>query len=474
MADEMKVNAIAQDGNVRPDYTEELIALLRSRRSIAELRDEMENYHDNDLADLLELLSPVDRRRLYRILGLDRTGDVFSYLDNPGTYIEELDAEMAADVLEGMDADDAVDVLDDLDEDKRQELLELMDPDAAEDIQLIDSYDEDQIGSRMTTNYVAIGRDLAIKEAMKSLVHQAAENDNISTLYVLNEDGTFCGAIDLKDLIIARKDTELEDLIITSYPFVYATQTVDSCIEELKDYSEDSIPVLDDDRRLLGVITAQDIVEVVDEEMGEDYARLAGLTSEEDLREPIWRSVGKRIPWLIVLLFLGLGVSAVVGLFEAVVRDLTLIVCFQSLTLSMAGNVGTQSLAVTIRVLMDEKISGKECARLIFKEIRVGFLNGAVLGIASAGLIGLYIMLVNAKDAVFAFATSGCIGLSMVLAMTVSGLTGTLVPMLFKKIKVDPAVASGPLITTINDLVAVVTYYGLAWWMLINTMHLVG
>lgn len=474
MSEELKVNAIPQEGNMRPDYTEELIALLRSRLPVAELREEMENYHDSDLADLLEMLSPVDRRRLYRILGLDRTGDVFSYLDNPGIYIEELDAEMAADVLEGMDADDAVDVLDDLDEEKRQELLELMDPDAAEDIQLIDSYDEDQIGSRMTTNYVAIGRDLSIKEAMKSLVRQAAENDNISTLYTLNEDGTFCGAIVLKDLIIARKDTELEDLIVTSYPYVFATQSVASCIEELKDYSEDSIPVLDDDHRLLGVITAQDVVEVVDEEMGEDYARLAGLTSEEDLEEPIFQSVAKRIPWLIVLLFLGLGVSAVVGLFESVVSSLTMIVCFQSLTLSMAGNVGTQSLAVTIRVLMDEQISGKECLRLIFKEVRVGFLNGAVLGVASAGLIGLYIMLVNAKDAVFAFATSGCIGLSMVLAMTVSGLTGTLVPMLFKKLKVDPAVASGPLITTINDLVAVVTYYGLAWWLLINTLNLVG
>ena len=473
MSEEIKLNS-SVEANVRPDYTEELISLLRSRLPIAELRDEMEGYHDSDLADLLELLSVQDRRRLYRILGLDRTGDVFSYLDNPGTYIEELDAEVAADVLEVMDADDAVDVLDDLDEEKRQELLELMDPDAAEDIQLIDSYEEEQIGSRMTTNYVAIGRDLSIKEAMKSLVRQAADNDNISTLYTLNEDGTFYGAIDLKDLIIARKDTELDDLIITSYPYVYATQTVDSCIEELKGYSEDSIPVLDADQRLLGVITSQDIVEVVDEELGEDYARLAGLTAEEDLREPLLHSMGKRIPWLIVLLFLGLGVSAVVGLFEGVVSSLTMIVCFQSLTLSMAGNVGTQSLAVTIRVLMDEQISGKECLSLIFKEVRVGFVNGTVLGAASTGLIGLYIWLLKGYAPEFAFATSGCIGLSMALAMTVSGLTGTLVPMLFKKLKVDPAVASGPLITTINDLVAVVTYYGLAWLMLIKTLRLVG
>ena len=464
---EEKVLSVEQE---RPDYTEELTALLRSRRPIVDLRQEMEDYHDSDLADLLEQLSMADRRRMYRILGLDRMSDVFAYLEDVGRYIEELDSELAADVIEGMDADDAVDVLEELDEDKRRELLELMDPDAAEDIQLIDSYDDDLIGSRMTTNYVAISREWSIREAMKSLVHQAAENDNISTLYVLNEDGTFCGAVDLKDLIIARSDVVLEELIVTSYPFVYATQTVDSCIEELKDYSEDSIPVLDRDNRLLGVITAQDIVEVVDEEMGEDYARLAGLTAEEDLNEPLLHSMGKRLPWLVVLLFLGLGVSAVVGLFEDVVRGLTLIVCFQSLILSMAGNVGTQSLAVTIRVLMDEQLSARQSLSLIFKELRVGFFNGTAMGAVSTVLVGLYVWLIKDYAPQMAFSTSGCIGLSMMAAMSVSSLTGTLIPMAFKKLRVDPAVASGPLITTINDLVAVVAYYGLAWLLLINTV----
>ena len=468
MSDEIKIVNSDQE---RPDYTEELTLLLRDRRPVAELRLELEDYHDSDLADLLEQLMPADRRRLYRILGLDRMSDVFAYLEDVGRYIEELDAELAADVIEGMDADDAVDVLEELDEEKKRELLELMDPDAAEDIQLIDSYDDELIGSRMTTNYVAISRDWTIKEAMKSLVHQAAENDNISTLYALDEDGIFCGAIDLKDLIIARTDAVLEDLIVTSYPYVYASQTVDSCIEELKDYSEDSIPVLDADNRLLGVITAQDIVEVVDEEMGEDYARLAGLTAEEDLNEPLLHSMGKRIPWLVVLLFLGLGVSAVVGLFEDVVRGLTLIVCFQSLILSMAGNVGTQSLAVTIRVLMDEQLTARQSAALVFKELRVGLCNGMAMGAVSAVLVGLYVWLIRGYALSVAFATSGCIGLAMMAAMTVSSLTGTLIPMLFKRMRVDPAVASGPLITTINDLVAVVAYYGLAWLLLVNAVR---
>ena len=456
----------------RRDYGEELLRLIRSHRPLGELREALADYHDSDIAGVLEQLSEGERKRLYRILGIERMSDVFAYLEDVGTYIEELDAERAADVLEGMDADDAVDVLDELDDDKRRELLELMDADAAQDIHLIDSYDDDEIGSKMTTNYVAVDKGLSIKEAMRSLIKQAADNDNISTIYALNGDGTFYGAIDLKNLIIAREDTELEDLIVTSYPFVYDHETIENCIEQLKDYSEDSIPVLDRHNRLLGVITAQDIVEVVDEEMGEDYAKLAGLTAEEDLQEPLLRSVTKRIPWLVVLLFLGLGVSSVVGLFEPVVQSLTLVVCFQSLILGMAGNVGTQSLAVTIRVLMDENLTGAQQVRLVLKEVSVGLLNGSILGTFSFGLIGLYIWLIKGQTPGFAFAISGCIGAALLLAMVISSFSGTTVPMLLKRLHIDPAVASGPLITTLNDLVAVVTYYGLAWVFLINILHL--
>ena len=266
---------------------------------------------------------------------------------------------------------------------------------------------------------------------------------------------------------------DFESLITTSYPYVYAEEKTEECIEELKDYSEDSIPVLDNANKLLGVITAQDIVEAVDEEMGDDYAKLAGLTAEEDLNEPFIDSVKKRMPWLILLLFLGLLVSSVVGIFESVVSQITLVVCFQSLILDMAGNVGTQSLAVTIRVLMDENLSGAQQLKLVFKEMRVGFTNGMILGVLSFIFVGAYIFIAKAKSLMFAFSVSGCIGISLVVAMVVSSFVGTAVPIFFKKIKVDPAVASGPLITTINDLVAVVAYYGIVWVLLINTLSLV-
>lgn len=325
----------------------------------------------------------------------------------------------------------------------------------------------------MTTNFIVIGKNLNIRQATHELIRQAGENDNISTIYVVDENEQYYGAIDLKDLIVARDYQDLDNLISTSYPYVGAHEKISECIERLKDYAEDSIPVLSEEGKILGVITAYDIVEAVDEEMGEDYAKLAGLTAEEDLKETTIESMKKRLPWLIILLFLGMGVSSVVGVFETVVAVLPVVMCFQSLILDMAGNVGTQSLAVTIRVLMDETLSTKQKLGLVVKEMRIGLCNGLFLGVLAFVFIGFYIWLLKHNPVAHAFVISGCVGFSLMTAMVISSMVGTLVPMFFHKIKIDPAVASGPLITTINDLVAVVTYYGLAWLLLIHVLHMV-
>lgn len=456
------------------NYVEEMIALIQSNASEEKIREELDNYHENDIADVLEQLPPDLRRRLYRILGLSRMSEVFTYLDDASEYLTEIGLDRAADVLEQMDADDAVDALEDVDDDVREALIARMDADAQEDIQLISSYDEDEIGSRMTTNYIFIRHDCTVKQAMRELIRQAEENDNINTIYVEDADGKYCGAIDLKDLITAREYTQLEDIISTSYPSLDAREKVSDCIERLKDYAEDSIPVLSEQGEIIGVITSEDIVEAIDDEMGDDYAKLAGLTSEEDLNETLPQSMKKRLPWLLLLMFLGMGVSTVVGAFEGVVAKFALIVSFQSLILDMAGNVGTQSLAVTIRVLMDENISAGQKVRFVFKEMRVGLMNGLLLGAIGCLAVGLYVWLLKGKNIAYAFAISGCVGISLVLAMVISSLVGTLIPMFFHKIKIDPAVASGPLITTINDLVAVVTYYGLSGILLMYVIHLVG
>ena len=455
-----------------PDYQAELLTLIRSTLSPKSLRDRVTNYHASDLAESFSHMERDDREKLYRILDTQELSDVFEHLDDASGYFSELTIRKKVDVLSCMEADKASALLRQLNRNERNSLIDLLAPDARQDIALLESFDEDEIGSKMTTNFVEINAGLSIKEAMASLIRQAAENDNISTLYIANADHTFCGAVDLKDLIIAREGTALEDIIATSYPYVYARELIGDCIERLKDYSEDSIPVLDNENKLLGVITAQDIVQVVDDELGDDYAKLAGLASEEELSEPIRQSVRKRLPWLVVLLGLGMLVSAVVGVFEGVVAQLTIVMCFQSLILDMAGNVGTQSLAVTIRVLMDEKLTRRQKWDLIWKECRIGLVNGLILGLLSFGTVGLYLFALKGNALSFAFGVSGCIGAALVLAMVISSLSGTVIPLFFKKINVDPAVASGTLITTINDLVAVIAYYGLAWLLLIQLMHL--
>ena len=455
-----------------PDYVKELIRLIRSGTAGDALAAKLDNYHDNDISNALDELTAGERKILYHTLGDERVSEIFAYLDDPGKYLGELELERSADISENMDADDAVDVLEEIDEETRKQLIELIDEESKEDIKLICSYEEDEIGSKMTTNFIEIGKSLTIKQAMRSLIAQAEENDNISTLFVEDDDGTFYGAIDLKDLIVARNYMDLESLITHSFPYVRDHETISDCIERLKDYAEDSIPVLNERSELIGVITAQDIVEVVDDELGDDYAKLAGMTEEADLEESLVESIKKRLPWLIVLLGLSMCVSTVTSLFEGVISQLAIIVSFQSVILGMSGNVGTQSLAVTIRLLMDENLETRQKVSMIFREMRIGFSNGLILGILSSALIGGYLCLLKGKAPQYAFAISLCAGIALLMAMTISSIVGTSVPMFFKRINIDPAVASGPLITTVNDLIGVGTYYGVAWLLLINFLHL--
>ena len=457
-----------QDENVK-----EIIELIKTIKQPRKLRRELENYHDNDISYALEGLTKEERLSLYQIIGLERTADVFSYLDDVDEYLSEINLNDAARIIEEMDSDDAVDVLEQIDDEFADKLVSLLTKKTSRDIRMIRSYDEDEIGSKMTTNYVSIPRTSTIKEAMKELIRQSEDNDNIDTIYVTDEKDQVYGEIPLKELIKARANANLENLIITEYPVIHDHEKIADALTYIREYAERSIPVISEDNRLLGILTAQDIIETVDEELSEDYAKLAGLTAEEDLNESLFDSMKKRLPWLGALLVLGMMVSSVVGIFEGVVAQIAIIVCFQSLVLDMAGNVGTQSLAVTIRVLMDEDVTVRQKWGLILKEVRVGFANGLLLGAASFLFIGLYVHFFKGYPWGFAFAVSFCVGVALLAAMLISSLVGTTVPMIFHKINIDPAVASGPFITTINDLVAVVSYYGLAWILLINVLKLV-
>ena len=467
-----KNTALQTSAARHPDYKSEITALLRGNLAPKQLQNRLEDYHERDIAEAMELLRRDERCRLYALLDADTLASVLEYAEEKlPVYLEEMGIRKKLEILPLLETSAAVDYLKGLDRTQRSELIDLMGDDIKQELTLLSSFDEDEIGSRMTTNYVAIRSDLTVRQAMKELIQQAADNDNISTLYAVDESNVLVGAIDLKELIIARENMALEDILMTSYPYVYADELIEDCIERIRGYSEDSIPVLNAKNQLCGALMAQDVAELVADELGDDYAKLAGLTAEEDLKEPLLRSISKRLPWLVILLGLGLVVSSVVGLFERVVTHLAVVICFQSLVLDMAGNVGTQSLAVTIRVLMDEEVSPRQKLALVGKEARVGLTNGVILGVLSFLAIGLYLMVMKGHPAFFAFSVSFCTGAALLVSMLLSSIVGTTIPILFKRFGVDPAVASGPLITTVNDLVAVTAYYGLAWVLLINLLH---
>ncbi len=322
---------------------EELLKLIHDS-DILTLKKALEHYHNNDIAKVQPLLSEFDQAKLLKALDKDDLSDVVSYLDDVEEFIEDLDTEKVADIVELMDADDAIDILEDLDEEEQKEILsKIEDEELVHDIQMIQSFEDDQIGSKMTTNFIAIKRNLLVKDAMKIIIDKAVENDNIMTIYVIDDDEKFYGSIELNELIIARKNQPIEDIIHTSYPFVYAHEEISECLPKIKEYALNLVPVLDDNDILLGVITSDDIIEVVDEEMGEDYARLAGLTEEEELDESIFVSCKKRLPWLALLMFLAIIVSILISSYEKIISSIAVIVFFQSLILGMAGNSGTQS-----------------------------------------------------------------------------------------------------------------------------------
>lgn len=289
------------------NYTQEIFDLIRKTKNSKLLAQTLTNYHDNDIADALTYLSPDERKRLYKAIGIEATSRIFAYLDEDvDKYFAELENESAADILEEMDADDAIDILEELDEKKASEIISLIEPESKSDIQLLQSYEDDEFGSLMTTNYITLEYGIGIKKSIEHLIEEAEENDNIETLYIV-KDGKFYGALTLRDLLITKKDEDLDEKIILSYPFVYDTEKItDAAVDTLADYSEDSIPVLDrENNEILGVITSADIVELINEE-------------EEEAKEEVKAVEEKKINYYQIAAFVLLFLLALLQIFNVV------------------------------------------------------------------------------------------------------------------------------------------------------------
>lgn len=441
----------------------EIVNLIENTDDLQTLKVELEKYHELELA---QILSKLDSDKQNALMGLFTDHEIAAILvymdvDNTTEILEEIDQEKAASIINEMEPDDATDILDEIEDDQAKLILDLLDEEVKEDIKELSKYADDTAGSIMNTNYLKAYVNWDVKEAMKALVRDAPEVETLNTILVVDNDEKLVGTLDLKKLIVTKSPRKVEEIMLSHFQSVNVSDKIEDVIKLIRDYDTYLMPVLEQGT-IKGIITMDDAFDALTDVVEEDYAKLAGLTEEVEATDGVTSSVKKRIPWLIILLFLDLAVSLIIGNYGKIIAAIPLLAFFQAAVLGLAGNAGTQSLAIAVRKLGDKNnCTNKSIFKNIFKEVGLGFFTGLVLGIVSFGLVVGMLYLKKEVD-IPPIKIGLVLGVAICLAVTVSNFFGSLVPVVFYKLKIDPAVASGPFITTINDIIVVVVYFGIA------------
>nr|WP_245799367.1 magnesium transporter [Virgibacillus siamensis] len=426
-----------------------------SSEQIDAFREKFLEIHPYDQALFFMDQPEAIRLEIYNFLSPEETADIMENieLEDIEPYFTEMDPRYAAMVFAEMSTDDAVDILNELDKDKVVSFLTIMDDEAAEEIKELLHYEEKTAGSIMTTEYMAIYQTQTVKETMAVLKEEAPEAETIYYMYVLDEDKHLVGVLSLRDLIIADNDVLIKEIMSEKIVSVSVAEDQEDVARMIRDYDFLALPVVDFQHHLLGIITVDDILDVMDEEASDDYSKLAGVSDMDRPNDTALLSAKKRLPWLIILLFLGMLTASLIGRFEDALSVAPVLAIFIPLIAGMAGNTGTQALAVAVRGLATGEYGKQGKLKLIVREALTGLITGTVCGIVITGIIYLW------KGEFF---LGVLVGLSIMATLIVATLAGSLVPIVMDKFHIDPAVASGPFITTINDIISILIYFGMA------------
>ncbi|MFD1174329.1 magnesium transporter [Oceanobacillus picturae] len=422
---------------------------------IEEFRDEFLDMHPYDQAKFFMEQEKAYRMQIYTYLSPEELGDVMENVDLEDTtfIVAEMDPRMSSMMLSEMSADNAVDILNELDKDQVASLLTIMDKEAADEIKQLLHYEEKTAGSIMTTEFVSTYKHYTADQTMKLLKEEAPDAETIYYLYVVDEDKRLVGVLSLRDLIVASEETLVEEMMNEKIVAVSVAKDQEEVAQMIRDYDFLAVPVVDFQDHLLGIITVDDILDVMEEEASEDYSRLAGVTEATRHADSALVTARKRLPWLVILLFLGMFTASLIGRFEQTLEQVAVLAIFIPLIAGMAGNTGTQALAVAVRGLATGDYGKQGKTKLILREAVTGLITGAVCGIVITLVIYLW------KGDIF---LGLLVGISILATLIVATLAGSLVPIIMDRFNIDPAVASGPFITTINDIISILIYFGMA------------
>jgi magnesium transporter len=434
--------------------------LLKIKRALEEddaiLKELISEYHPSEIAILFENLSQESRERIISILPAELASEVISEMDaefHPEKLLENLNPERRSEIVEELDYDDATDIISQLPEEQQLEILKELDEEDASNIRSLLKYEEDTAGGLMNTQVIKINEDLQKKEALEEIIRQSEEMEEFYTINVIDNHNTLKGIVSLKDIIKARNNVIITQLIKPDFVYVKADTDQEEVAKLISQYNLTSIPVVDDHMHLLGRITFDDVIDVMEEENTEDILKISGVSEDEELAGNWKEAVKSRLPWLVLNLGTAFLAASIIRYFDSTIASMGLLAGYMVIIAGMGGNAATQALAVTVRRISLNDLTDNQAYRTVLKEFTVGLINGATIGC----VVFLFALLYDHNP---------ILGLVIFIAMTgnliIAGIAGSAIPLVLKRIGIDPAIASSIIITTFTDVFGFLLLLGLA------------
>ena len=436
------------------ELLEEIRQLIAENKDF-ELQAMMKEFHYADIAEIADELEVEGATYLIKLLDSEKTSDILAEMheDIREAVLKNLTAKEIAGELSELDTDDAADIINELPRELVQEVIsEIADREHAKDIVDLLRYEDNSAGGLMAKELVKVNENWTVTTCVKEMRAQAENVTRVHSIYVVDDEGKLKGRLSLKDLLTASTKTHIKDVYISKVDAVNVNEKGEEVAKIMSKYDLEAIPVVDEIGRLVGRITIDDIVDVIREEADKDYQMAAGISQDVEVSDSIWILTRARIPWLILGLFGGLGAAAIMGTFEDMISKHAVLFFFTPLIAAMAGNVGVQSSAIVVQGLANDDLKGSVRNHL-FKEMLLALLNGFILAV----LLLLFTWIWKGD-----FATALAISLSLVVVIVVAGFIGTFIPLFLHKRNIDPAIATGPFITTSNDIFGILIYFWIA------------
>lgn len=428
------------------DYIEQENRLL-----LENLIDEM---RPADVADLIEHLKPDERLFLFKLLEPEGAGEVLVEIEPPvqERIISGLDNEAISEIVEELDSDDAADLVGDLPAERAREIIKTVGDDVSEELGKLLPYAEDTAGGIMALEFVAIRADAKVMDAVETIREKREEVENLYYLWVVDDFERLAGLISLKDLLLESPDRKVSDIMNPEVISVHTNTDQEEVVRLVKKYDLVSIPVVDEQHRLVGRITHDDIIDVIEEEVDEDISLMAGVINQEIAEESPLKISRARLPWLIVGLLGGILAAAVISQFESSLERILALSFFFPVVMAMGGNTGTQAATVAVRGLATGDISLVNIEKRLWVEMKVALVNGVICGILLGLIVGFWL-----SD----YWLGAVVATALILIILNSGFIGAAVPLVLKRLNIDPAIATGPFVTTSNDILSLLIYLGL-------------